>query len=180
MSTLAKTLPAFAALGVSALFLAAPQAAYAAGEVSCNASGQTHFLPGVQMFPQSETVTYRGAKVACVDHGNLGITSARISATFDDVDLSCVASDFGTGTGTATIEWYLNGAKVTSKADIRIDETVLNRARVSGVVTQGPFAGRPFRGEFDTNLLMGGGKCTAGALFGGVKSADFKGHFSVG
>ncbi|TMR10490.1 hypothetical protein ETD86_39235 [Nonomuraea turkmeniaca] len=180
MPTLGKTLPAMAALGVSALFLAAPQTAYAADSISCVAVGQTHFTPGVQMFPQSEIVTYQGVKSTCIDHSDMGITSARITASFGDVDLSCVASDFGTGTGTAAIEWDMNGSKQTSKADIAIAETVLNTARVTGVVTEGPFAGRRFTGKFDTSLLKGTGKCSAGALFGGVKSADFKGSFSIG
>jgi hypothetical protein len=180
MSTPAKTLPAVAALGVSALFAAAPQTAYAADAISCATSGQTHFLPGVDMTSQSQHVTYQGNDSDCVDHSDLGITSARMRATFEEVDLSCVASNFGTGTGTGTITWNVNGAKPTSKVDFRIGETVFNVAEVFGVVTEGPFAGRPFTGEFDTSLLGAAGKCTAGALFGGVKSADFKGHFSIG
>ncbi|SEG64247.1 hypothetical protein SAMN05444920_103659 [Nonomuraea solani] len=180
MSKLAKTLPALATLGVSALFLAAPQPAQAVTEISCDAAGDTHFSPGVQMFPQSEAVAYRGTERGCIDHSDMGITSARLSATFGDVDLSCVASDFGGGTGTATIEWTVNGGKQTSTVDLTIDETMLNTAKVSGVVTKGVFEGQRFTGEFDTNLLGGAGKCTAGALFGGVKSAGFKGHFSIG
>jgi hypothetical protein len=180
MSTLRKTLPAVAALGVSALFLAAPQAAYAADSVSCQTAGETHFTPGVQMFQQSQFVTYRGVSSSCVDHSDLGITSARITASFDDVDLSCVASRFGTGTGVATIVWDANGARQTSHADITIDDTVLNTAKVSGVVTEGPFAGQRFTGKFNTSLLTGAGKCSSGALYGGVMNAEFKGAFSIG
>ncbi|MFI7697950.1 hypothetical protein [Nonomuraea sp. NPDC049480] len=180
MSALSKALSPLAALGVSTLLLAAPQAAYAADSISCEAAGQTHFLPGVAMLQQSQHVTYQGVVSNCVDFGDLGIRRARISVTFEDVDLSCVARDFGTGRGTATIQWHVNGAKTTSEADITIDETEINTAEVSGFVTEGPFAGRPFTGEFDTNLLQATGKCTTGALFGGVKSADFNGHFSIG
>ncbi|TMR97143.1 hypothetical protein [Nonomuraea basaltis] len=181
MSALSKTLPILAALGMSSLVLATPQTAHAATSISCDAAGQTHFSPGVQMLPQSEQVTYQGGNRSCVDHSDLGLTSARISASFADVELSCVASNFGTGTGTASIQWTAGGAgTLTSKVDIAIDETVLNKARVSGVVTDGPFRGQRFTGEFETSLLKGAGKCTAGAMFGGVKSAAFSGHFSIG
>ncbi|MGN9837037.1 hypothetical protein ACTMTI_02825 [Nonomuraea sp. H19] len=180
MSPLAKALPALAALGMSSLFLATPQAAYAADSIACAASGETHFTPGVQMVAQSQIVTYQGDHRGCVDHSGMGITSARITASFNHVNLSCVASHFGTGSGTATIDWTMNGRKQTSTAHITIDETVLNTARVSGIVTSGAFTGRQFTGEFDTSLLKGGGQCTVGALFGGVTSAGFNGHFSIG
>ena len=128
------------------------------------------------MIAQAYHVTYRGDNRNCIDHSGSGITSARITATFDGVELSCVASNFGDGTGAATVEWNTGD---TSKIDLNIDETVLNTAKVSGSVTEGPFQGQRFSGEFDTSLLKGAGKCTAGALFGGVQSAGFKGHFSI-
>ncbi|NRQ38770.1 hypothetical protein HII36_44150 [Nonomuraea sp. NN258] len=51
---------------------------------------------------------------------------------------------------------------------------------MSGTVQSGQFQGQSFTGQFQTDLLSGAAKCTGGALFGGVKSARFTGHYSIG
>ncbi|MFI7616550.1 hypothetical protein ACIBP6_35525 [Nonomuraea terrae] len=175
MSAVVRALPALVALPL----LTAPSPAYAATEISCRAAGNAHFLPGVQMSGQSQHVTYRGTQQDCIDHSALGITAVRFSAEFEDVDLACVDRDFGRGTGTATLQWRLGQAKPTSTADVTIEDTTANRVTMWGVVREGAFEGRRFRGAFDTSLLGGAGRCEAGALFGGVRSAPFEGSFSI-
>ncbi|WP_214415113.1 hypothetical protein [Sphaerisporangium fuscum] len=182
MSTPLKTavLAAAVALGGLAVPATATTAHAAATSVSCDASGTTNFTPGVQLFPQSHQVSYRGDDRTCNDNSGMGIQSARITADFTGVELSCLASNFGAGAGSGTIEWTINGAKLKSRVDLTIDSSVLNKATVSGVVRSGPFEGQRFSGEFETNLLGGAGKCTFGAPFGGVKNAAFTGHYSIG
>ncbi|SDK07116.1 hypothetical protein SAMN05421874_10532 [Nonomuraea maritima] len=177
MSALARALPAFLALPL----LAAPSPARADTEVSCRASGNAHFLPGVQSAPQAQHVTYTGVLQECVDHSALGITGVRFSAVFTDLRLGCADRDFpGAGTGTVTLQWRLGRAKPTSTAEVTMGQAVLNRVTLSGVVRDGAFPGRQFTGEFDTNLLGAPGRCESGALFGPVHSAPFQGDFTLG
>ncbi|MEU6999793.1 hypothetical protein [Nonomuraea sp. NPDC046570] len=172
---------AAAALSLTTAALTAPTAAQAnAVSVSCDASGITSFTPGVQLFPQSHQVTYRGDEAICNDHTGLGVQSARLTADFSGVTLSCLASAFGQGTGSGTIEWNIGGSRLQSRLDLNIDETFLNTAKVSGVIHEGPFEGRRFTGQIETSLLGGAGKCTFGLPFGGVKNANFTGHYSIG
>ncbi|NDZ81583.1 hypothetical protein G3I19_24235 [Streptomyces sp. SID10853] len=164
------------------LAVGSPAAAQAAPNVSisCSAAGETHFSPGVQLFPLSQHVTYQGENSRCADNSGLGVREARISAGFQGVIVSCVAGGFGTGSGSGTIEWILDdGTRLTSQVELRIDRTVLNTATVSGYVRQGRFEGQSFSGEFTTELFGGAGKCTVGAPFGGVRNAAFTGQFSI-
>ncbi|WP_329166378.1 hypothetical protein OG709_14255 [Streptomyces sp. NBC_01267] len=168
------------AVGVS---LSAPATAQADPHisVSCTAAGETHFSPGVQLFPLPQQIAYEGKNSGCVDNSGVGIREAKISAGFRDVIISCVAGGFGTGSGSGIIEWTLDdGTKLSSQVDLRIDHTILNTSSVSGHVRQGPFQEQSFSGEFTTALFGGAGKCTAGAPFGGVRNAAFTGQFSVG
>lgn len=181
MSALARALPVFLALPL----LAAPSPARAATEISCHASGDAHFLPGVQSSPQAQHVTYAGTLQECVDHSALGITGVRFSAVFTDLRLGCADSDFaGTGTGTVngtvTLQWRLGRAKPTSTADVTLGQAALNRVTMSGVVRDGAFPGRQFTGAFDANLLGALGRCESGNLFGPVRSAPFQGDFTLG
>ncbi|MFD7019869.1 hypothetical protein [Streptomyces sp. NPDC059928] len=167
-------LSAGAALALPASASAAPNVT-----VSCSAAGQTHFSPGVQLWPRPQHVSYQGQEGPCNDNSDIGIRSARITADFDGVTLSCLSGG-GTGSGTGTIEWTtLDGYRLRSVVNLTIDETVLNDATVTGYVTDGPLKGHGFSGTFNTNLFSGAGKCTIGAPFGGVKEADFTGEYSI-
>ncbi|HEX4813087.1 MAG TPA: hypothetical protein VFV66_10095 [Nonomuraea sp.] len=181
MPVITKTLATLAALGAAGLTLAATSApAQAAVSVACDASGTTNFTPGVQAVPISQQISYRGDDRTCSDHTGFGIRSARITADLHNVELSCLASGGGSGSGSATIEWTTGGGRQTSEIDITIDSSVLNSGKVSGVVRRGPFEGQRFSGQFDTNLLTGAFSCTFGAPLGGVKNATFNGHYTIG
>jgi hypothetical protein len=132
------------------------------------------------MTTKQADVTYRGKERGCVDHSGAGITSARFSVTFDDVPLSCAATHFGGAgsTGTAVIEWKMNGAKQVSELDVYIDETMLNDIKIRGVVTKGVFENRRFTGMFDMNLVGRSGRCAARQA-GTVTSTSFDGDFSI-
>ncbi|MBB5138952.1 hypothetical protein HNP84_008714 [Thermocatellispora tengchongensis] len=169
---------ALGALAAAVTLTAVPAPAEArALSISCAASGQSRFSPGVQLLPQSQQVTYLGDERSCNDHSGNGITGARITADFRDVRLSCVASQYVSGSGTGTITWD-NGE--TSSVEVSIDESLFHQASVSGVVRRGLFAGKRFTGQFSTDLLAGGVKCTAGVFFGGLRQAPFTGEFSIG
>ncbi|MBX7554204.1 hypothetical protein ABZX95_40335 [Streptomyces sp. NPDC004232] len=147
--------------------------------VSCSASGETHFSPGVQLWPRQQHVSYQGQDGQCNDNTEASIASARITADFDGVTLSCLSGG-GTGSGTGTIEWSTtDGYRLRSVVNLTIDRTVLNDATVSGYVTEGLFKGHGFSGTFSTSLFGGAGKCTIGAPFGGVKEAAFTGEYSI-
>ncbi|MFB4284158.1 MULTISPECIES: hypothetical protein [unclassified Nonomuraea] len=180
MSTLTRTLSAVTVAGLSALFLAAPQPAQAYSEISCFGAGDASFSSEVGMATESTDVSYRGKERSCIDHSGAGITSARFSVTFDDVPLSCAATHFGGvgSTGTAIIEWKMNGAKQISELDVYIDETMLNDIKIRGVVTKGVFKNRRFTGMFDMNLVGRSGKCATGS-FDTVNSTSFDGDFSI-
>lgn len=171
------------AASAAALTVGVPTSAQAAPDVlvACTAAGQTHFAPGVQLFPLAQRVTYQGQDSSCEDNSGTGIVSASISAGFHGVIISCLGGGFGTGSGSGTIEWTLeDGETFSSQVDLEIDHTVLNTASVSGTVLDGAFQGETFGGTFTTKLFEGAGKCTAGAPFGGIKNADFTGQFSIG
>ncbi|MGH3239378.1 MAG: hypothetical protein ACRDNL_03305 [Spirillospora sp.] len=166
-----------AALSAAVTFgLAGPAHAQPEGPVSCDASGSSRFTPGVQAVPQPVAVTYVGDNRACQDPD---YTSARFTANFRSVALSCLASDpgQGSGSGSGTIHWSTGES---SQVDLTLESTALNTATVSGTVREGPFAGQRFSGKFTTDLVGGAFNCSFGAPTGGVTSADFTGSYTVG
>ncbi|NUO99573.1 MAG: hypothetical protein HOW71_12990 [Nonomuraea sp.] len=178
MPTLAKTL---AATGVTALCLTAtPVPAHAATTISCKVSGQAQYMPGAQRLLQPDLVMQQRRVWNCVDRGNLGVATARLTANFTGVDLSCGARNFSTATGWVTIVWTIRGVEQTSKAQVAITEVAGNTAKVSGTVKSGQFLGRPFTGRFDTTLFGGTGTCISGSGIGNSITTTFKGDFSVG
>ncbi|GAA4917790.1 hypothetical protein HD597_005763 [Nonomuraea thailandensis] len=179
MSVLTKTLSAVAALGLAAVAVAVtPGSAQAAVSISCQASGSTSFSPGVQAVPMNQQISYRGDSRTCADHSGSGIRSARITADLHDIELGCVASSGGTGSGSATIQWEPGGQ--SSEVDITVDSSVLATGQVSGTVTRGPFEGQRFTGEFETSLVRGAFDCSVGAFAGGVRRGNFTGRFTIG
>ncbi|MFI0480451.1 hypothetical protein [Actinomadura sp. 9N215] len=183
-STLTRTVAtglaaALSAAALSAAMLGLAGSAHAqAGPVSCDASGASRFTPGVQAAPQPVAVTYVGDDRACQDPGG-AFTSARITANFRNVTLSCLASYPGpvSGSGSGTVHWS-NGEQ--SEVDLTLENSTLNSASVTGTVREGPFAGQRFTGKFATDLAAGAFKCSFGAPVGGVSSADFTGSYTVG
>lgn len=164
------------------LSLSSPAAAQAQPNVSvsCSAAGVTEFRPGVQLWPRPQQITYKGHEDSCSDNSGFGIREAKLTASLQNVILSCLAGGMGTGTGTANIEWTLDdGTKTTSKVDVKLDRTLLNHGSVSGHVRSGRFAGQGFSGEFSTSLWGGAGACTVGIPQGGLTETSFTGQFSI-
>ena len=169
------------ALGAG-LGLIAPATAGAAPSVtvSCQSSGPMHFSPGVQLIPLAQHITYDGQDGLCNDNSGTDIHSARLSAGFEGVVLSCEAGGFGTGTGSGTIEWTTTeGYVLHSTVELRFDHNVGNLVSISGTVTDGAFTGHTFSSSFTTDLFGGAGKCTIHAPFGGVTEASFDGQFTI-
>ncbi|TMR23858.1 hypothetical protein ETD86_06810 [Nonomuraea turkmeniaca] len=146
-------------LALAAAPLAVPGPAHAATSISCHASGDVSFKPGVQAFTQRHEVAYFGERRSCVDHSDLGIKSAALFVGLDDVDLSCLAHDVGHGSGMAIIRWNTGYAELVSEADVTVEETTGNTATVTGIVRRGPFEGRRLTGRFQTGLLGEKGEC---------------------
>ncbi|MFF5860763.1 hypothetical protein ACFY8B_35095 [Streptomyces sp. NPDC012751] len=164
--------------------LAAPASASAAPPnvlVSCTASGQVHFNPGVQLIPRPQHVSYEGQDGPCNDNSGYSIRSGKLTASFDGVSLSCLHSgSSGTGRGTGTIDWtdrYGNTGR--SIVNAQIDSSTLNTGHVSGTVSEGLFEGHSFSGTFNTSLAGGAFRCTIGAPAGGLKDAAFTGDYSI-
>ncbi|MFI9788835.1 hypothetical protein ACIHEI_35800 [Kitasatospora sp. NPDC051984] len=168
-------------LGAALVAPAAASAAPAAVKVSCQAAGQVHFNPGVELLPRAQHVSYQGQEGACDDFSKFDIMTAKLTMSFDDVSLSCLASgSSGSGKGSAKIEWTEeDGETAESILDVQIDNSALNVGHVSGQVRSGQFKGHGFTGTFKTSLVAGGIECTIGAPGGGVKDADFTGDFSI-
>ncbi|GAA3794178.1 hypothetical protein ACFS5L_37550 [Streptomyces phyllanthi] len=182
--SLAKRLSlALAAVGMAAgLALGSPVTAQAQPNisVSCSAAGLTEFHPGVQLWPRPQQITYKGQPDSCTDNSGFGIREARLTASLQNVWLSCLAGGMGTGTGTATIEWaFDDGTRTSSTVDVSLDHSILNHGSVSGHVRSGLFAGQGFSGEFSTSLWGGAGACTIGIPAGGLTETSFTGQFSV-
>ncbi|MFI7417294.1 hypothetical protein [Nonomuraea sp. NPDC049684] len=90
MPTLATSLPALAAAGLTVLAPAVvPGAAHAAAVISCTVSGQAQYLPGAQRLLRLERSTSRREPWNCVDHGGTGVTAARLRASFNGVTPTC-------------------------------------------------------------------------------------------
>ncbi|MFD8478229.1 hypothetical protein [Kitasatospora sp. NPDC059673] len=168
-------------LGAALVAPAAATAAPAAVSVSCSAAGQVHFNPGVELFPRPQHVSYQGQDGTCDDFSDFDIRTAKLTMSFDDVPLSCLASgSSGSGKGSGKIEWTNEyGDTAESILDVQIDDSTLNVGHVSGHVRSGQFEGHGFSGTFKTSLVGGGVSCTIGAPAGGVKDADFTGDFSI-
>ncbi|MFF4191109.1 hypothetical protein [Nonomuraea sp. NPDC001831] len=90
MPTLATSLPALAAAGLTVLAPAVvPGAAHAAAVISCTVSGQAQYLPGAQRLLRLERSVSRREPWNCVDHGGTGVTAARLRASFNGVTPTC-------------------------------------------------------------------------------------------
>ncbi|TQF05937.1 hypothetical protein E6W39_31560 [Kitasatospora acidiphila] len=164
--------------------LAAPATASAAPpnvKVSCEASGQIHFNPGVKLFTSDQDVSYQGQEGQCNDFSKFDIRSAKLTASFIGVPLGCVTSPgSGAGKGSGAIEWTdKSGETDRSILNLQIDGSSLNTGHLSGVVSKGRFKGHSFTATLKTSLLGGAAACTVGLPAGGLKDADFKGDFSI-
>ncbi|MFI9589142.1 hypothetical protein [Nonomuraea sp. NPDC052265] len=90
MPTLATSLPALAAAGLTVLAPAVvPGAARAAAVISCTVSGQAQYLPGAGRLLRLERSYSRREAWNCVDRSGSGVTAARLRASFNGVTPSC-------------------------------------------------------------------------------------------
>jgi hypothetical protein len=177
----ATTAAGLTAIALASIPLTLPGTAHASTSISCTTTGTTSFEPAVQTYTQAHKVSLRSDRAVCVDRSDIGITSARFTLRFDDTQLDCTELDFGTGSGSATIVWTLNGgSRLTSRAYFSAAETFLNTADFSGGVTAGPFAGQRFSGQVTADLLGPKGRCGSAALTGGVKSTTSHGMLTIG
>ncbi|MGW2152461.1 hypothetical protein [Nonomuraea sp. NPDC001699] len=98
MPTLATSLPALAAAGLTVLApVVVPGAAHAAAAISCTVSGKAQYLPGAGRLSQTER-SDRGAW-NCVDRSGSGVTAAQLHATFNGVHSNCDGSRAFTSRG---------------------------------------------------------------------------------
>jgi hypothetical protein len=155
--------------------------AQAAGSVTCDTSGTLYFNPGVQVIPLKQDIEIRGSNGSCRDSTGLGIDEAKLTANFSGVWLTCELGGGGTGHGTGTLEWTLsNGSRARSDLDLNFESNIASEVTLSGQVVGGQLDGERFSSNISADLLRGGLKCTAGALFGGAKSVGYNGSFTVG
>ncbi|MGW4403136.1 hypothetical protein ACWEJ6_03860 [Nonomuraea sp. NPDC004702] len=90
MPTLATSLPALAAAGLTVLAPAVvPGAAHAAAVISCTVSGEAQYLPGAQRLLHLDRSVSRREPWNCVDRSGTGVTAARLRASFNGVNPSC-------------------------------------------------------------------------------------------
>ncbi|GAA0917827.1 hypothetical protein [Nonomuraea longicatena] len=172
--------PLTALAAIAGLTLAAPTA-HAAGTITCDTSGTMYFKPGVQVVPLKQDIEIRGANGSCRDSTDLGIEAAKLTANFSGVWLTCELGGGGTGHGTGVIEWSLSdGSRARSRLDLTFESNFASEVTISGQVIGGPLDGAKYTSHLSADLLRGGLKCTAGALFGGAKSIGYDGSLTVG
>lgn len=156
---------------------AAEQTGPGRAEVTCGLAGTARFDPPVIPFPPRTTrVNLDGTEADCTGGGAEEVLSATLTSTLT-ARLSCTVG-FGSGVdGTARIEWtFRDGHKETGTATVNVSGQALNNALVSGVVSDGPFAGRSLHGRIAVNIISGGAGCTIGL---GVREAPYTGSFTL-
>jgi hypothetical protein len=141
LSVAAALLSPLAMMGVS---VAPADAAGSAGAICSGISGSIKLSPGLEAAPQVQNIVIKGSLSGCTGSTVTSATYLAHLKTTNPVDCATLSSS-GPATGTVVIKWSPKG-QGDSQGTLSLPLTDAPGARMTGALTNGPFAGLGFFG----------------------------------